>query len=132
MHHPIQMKPADTENRLDRKLFLGMLSKRYTEQEVRLMFSQFGTIEDCSVLRDSNGQSKGCAFVTFSTRSSAINAIKKLHHSTTMEGCNLPLVVKFADTPKEKDQKKMQQHSHNFWNAASTNTLAALGPHYLS
>ena len=27
----------------------------------------------------------GCAFVTFSTRQSALNAIKALHHSTTME-----------------------------------------------
>ncbi len=27
----------------------------------------------------------GCAFVTFSTRQSALNAIKQLHHSTTME-----------------------------------------------
>ena len=44
----------------------------------------------------------------------------------------MPLVVKFADTPKEKDQKKMQQHTQNLWNAASTNTLAALGPHYIS
>lgn len=26
-----------------------------------------------------------------------------------MEGCSAPLVVKFADTQKEKDQKKMQQ-----------------------
>jgi RNA recognition motif-containing protein len=27
----------------------------------------------------------GCAFVTFTTRQSAINAIKGMHHSTTME-----------------------------------------------
>lgn len=26
-----------------------------------------------------------------------------------MEGCSAPLVVKFADTQKEKDQKKVQQ-----------------------
>jgi len=59
MHHPIQMKPADSENRNERKLFVGMLSKKYNESDVRLMFAAYGNIEECTVLRDSNGQSKG-------------------------------------------------------------------------
>nr|XP_045625058.1 CUGBP Elav-like family member 1 isoform X8 [Procambarus clarkii] len=132
MHHPIQMKPADTENRNERKLFIGMLSKRYNEQDVRVMFSNHGTIEECTVLRDASGQSKGCAFVTFSSRQCAINAIKKMHHSQTMEGCSSPLVVKFADTQKEKDAKRLHQVTQNLWNVASANNLAALGPQYLA
>ncbi|XP_033214817.1 CUGBP Elav-like family member 2 isoform X3 [Belonocnema kinseyi] len=127
MVHPIQMKPADSENRNQRKLFVGMLSKKYTENDVRNMFGVFGTIEECSVLRD-NGQSKGCAFVTFSSKQSAINASKTLHHSQTMEGCSAPLVVKFADTQKEKEQKRMQQIQANLWNIASVN----MTPHYLT
>ena len=59
MHHPIQMKPADTENRNERKLFVGMVSKKYNENDVRAMFNAFGTIEECTVLRDTNGISKG-------------------------------------------------------------------------
>ncbi|XP_065358566.1 CUGBP Elav-like family member 2 isoform X2 [Calliphora vicina] len=109
MHHPIQMKPADSENRNERKLFVGMLNKKYNEADVRQLFAGHGTIEECTVLRDQNGQSKGCAFVTFDTKQHAIGAIKSLHHSQTMEGCSAPLVVKFADTQKEKDQKKLQQ-----------------------
>ncbi|XP_017099761.2 CUGBP Elav-like family member 2 isoform X2 [Drosophila bipectinata] len=109
MHHPIQMKPADSENRNERKLFVGMLNKKYTEADVRQLFTGHGTIEECTVLRDQAGQSKGCAFVTFATKQNAIGAIKALHQSQTMEGCSAPLVVKFADTQKEKDQKKMQQ-----------------------
>ncbi|XP_039950153.1 CUGBP Elav-like family member 2 isoform X2 [Bactrocera tryoni] len=109
MHHPIQMKPADSENRNERKLFVGMLNKKYNEADVRQLFTGHGTIEECTVLRDQNGQSKGCAFVTFATKHNAIGAIKALHQSRTMEGCSAPLVVKFADTQKEKDQKKMQQ-----------------------
>ncbi|KAH8378071.1 hypothetical protein KR093_008970 [Drosophila rubida] len=109
MHHPIQMKPADSENRNERKLFVGMLNKKYTEADVRQLFTGHGTIEECTVLRDQVGQSKGCAFVTFATKQNAIGAIKALHQSQTMEGCSAPLVVKFADTQKEKDQKKMQQ-----------------------
>lgn len=43
----------------ERKLFVGMLSKKCNENDVRIMFSAYGGIEECTVLRDSNGQSKG-------------------------------------------------------------------------
>ena len=109
MHHPIQMKPADTENRNERKLFIGMIARNCEENDIRIMFSPYGQIEDCTVLRDSNTKSRGCAFVTYLKRQSAINAIKSMHHSQTMEGCSSPVVVKFADTPRDKDAKKMQQ-----------------------
>ncbi|KAF1767848.1 hypothetical protein GCK72_007807 [Caenorhabditis remanei] len=105
MHHPVQMKPADTENRNERKLFIGQLSKKHSEENLREIFSKFGQIEDCSVLRDNDGKSRGCAFVTFTNRSCAVVATKEMHHSQTMEGCSAPLVVKFADTQKDKDVK---------------------------
>ncbi|KQS70518.1 CUGBP Elav-like family member 2 isoform X2 [Drosophila erecta] len=129
MHHPIQMKPADSENRNERKLFVGMLNKKYTEADVRQLFTGHGTIEECTVLRDQAGQSKGCAFVTFATKQNAIGAIKALHQSQTMEGCSAPLVVKFADTQKEKDQKKMQQiHAFCGINTPSGATAGATTP----
>lgn len=119
MHHPIQMKLADCVNRNERKLFVGMLTKKFNENDVRQLFSGHGTIEECTVLRDQSGQSKGCAFVTFSTKQAAIGAIKDLHQSQTMEGCSAPLVVKFADTQKEKEQKKIQQMQASIWNLSS-------------
>lgn len=128
MHHPIQMKPADSENRNERKLFVGMLSKKCTENDVRMMFGPFGMIEECTVLRDTNGQSKGCAFVTYTSRQCALNAIKAMHHSHNMEGCSAPLVVKFADTQKEKDQRRMQQMQTELWNMAGLNGLN-IAPH---
>uniref|UniRef100_A0A914W1W7 RRM domain-containing protein n=1 Tax=Plectus sambesii TaxID=2011161 RepID=A0A914W1W7_9BILA len=85
-----------------------MLNKKLQEADVRQMFVSFGPIEDCTVLKDAEGKSKGCAFVTFATRTCAQNAIKHMHHSQTMEGCSMPLVVKFADTQKEKEAKKGQ------------------------
>eukprot|EP00092_Neocalanus_flemingeri_P019405 GFUD01021019.1.p1 GENE.GFUD01021019.1~~GFUD01021019.1.p1 ORF type:complete len:517 (+),score=105.37 GFUD01021019.1:119-1552(+) len=133
MHHPIQMKPADTENRNERKLFIGMVCKKLTEEDIKAMFLQFGAIEECTVLRDDNGISRGCAFVTFSNRQVAIVAIKAMHHSLTMEGCSSPLVVKFADTQKEKEHKKVQQVQTNLWSLASINSngLNGLSPGYL-
>lgn len=44
-----------------------------------------------------------------------------LHQSHTMDGCSAPIVVKFADTQKEKEQKKMQQMQANLWNLAAAN-----------
>ncbi|KAH8319155.1 hypothetical protein KR067_011243 [Drosophila pandora] len=120
MYHPIQMKPADSENRNERKLFVGMLNKKLNENDVRKLFEVHGAIEECTVLRDQNGQSKGCAFVTFATKHAAISAIKvTLSQNKIMEGCTSPLVVKFADTQKEKEQKKIQQIQANLWNLAS-------------
>nr|DBA17451.1 TPA: hypothetical protein GDO54_002899 [Pyxicephalus adspersus] len=155
MHHPIQMKPADSEknnvvltNYLsctfpvaveDRKLFIGMVSKKCNENDIRVMFSQFGQIEECRILRGPDGLSRGCAFITFSSRSVAQAAIKAMHQAQTMEGCSSPIVVKFADTQKDKEQKRMAQqlqqqmqqiNAASVWgNLAGLNSLA---PQYLA
>ena len=39
----------------------------------------------------------------------AMVAIKAMHHSITMEGCSSPIVVKFADTQKDKEQRKVEK-----------------------
>ncbi|XP_019898361.1 CUGBP Elav-like family member 2 isoform X4 [Esox lucius] len=152
MHHPIQMKPADSEKSNaveDRKLFIGMVSKKCNENDIRVMFSAFGQIEECRILRGPDGLSrglnqreanvKGCAFVTFSTRAMAQNAIKAMHQSQTMEGCSSPIVVKFADTQKDKEQRRLQQqlaqqmqqlNSATTW--GSLTGLGGLTPQYLA
>ena len=59
-----------------------------------------------------------------------------MHHSQTMEGCSSPMVVKFADTQKEKEQKKVQQLQTNLWNLSginpNTTVLATGNPQYLA
>uniref|UniRef100_A0A8D3AJE6 Cugbp, Elav-like family member 5a n=1 Tax=Scophthalmus maximus TaxID=52904 RepID=A0A8D3AJE6_SCOMX len=111
MTRPIQVKPADSESRggKDRKLFVGMLNKQQTEEDVYRLFEPYGVIEECTVLRGPDGNSKGCAFVKFSTHSEAQSAISALHGSQTMPGASSSLVVKFADTDKERTIRRMQQ-----------------------
>ncbi len=36
-----------------------MVSKNLDEQNIRALFQSYGTIEDCTVLRDANGKSRG-------------------------------------------------------------------------
>ncbi|XP_051977445.1 CUGBP Elav-like family member 4 isoform X28 [Xyrauchen texanus] len=120
MTRPIQVKPADSESRggsacvrhfkeKDRKLFVGMLNKQQTEEDVYHLFEPYGVIEECTVLRGPDGNSKGCAFVKFSTHAEAQSAISALHGSQTMPGASSSLVVKFADTDKERTIRRMQQ-----------------------
>merc|ERR1719458_1225154 len=128
MHHPLQMKPADTENRNERKLFIGMVCKKMGEEDIRQMFDKFGPVEEVTVLRDDQGVSRGCAFVTFTSRQIAMVAIKATHHSITMEGCSSPIVVKFADTQKDKEQRKVQQIQTGLWGLSSP----GVSPTYLT
>ncbi|CAG5114890.1 unnamed protein product, partial [Candidula unifasciata] len=98
----------------DRKLFVGMLNKSQTEEDVRQLFHAYGNIEECTILRDQSGNSKGCAFVKFSNHQDAVAAINALHGSQTMSvsspwGASSSLVVKFADTEKERQLRRMQQ-----------------------
>ncbi|XP_067353862.1 CUGBP Elav-like family member 3 isoform X5 [Channa argus] len=122
MNRPIQVKPADSESRgdgdrrssfsdntEDRKLFVGMLGKQQTDADVRKMFEPFGSIEECTVLRGPDGTSKGCAFVKFQSNAEAQAAINALHGSRTLPGASSSLVVKFADSEKERGLRRMQQ-----------------------
>ncbi|XP_048829057.1 CUGBP Elav-like family member 1 isoform X3 [Brienomyrus brachyistius] len=142
MHHPIQMKPADSEKNNaveDRKLFIGMISKKCNENDIRIMFSPYGQIEECRILRGPDGLSRGCAFITYTARQMAQTVIKAMHQSQTMEGCSSPIVVKFADTQKDKEQKRIAQQLQQQMqqlNAASMwgnlTGLNSLGPQYLA
>lgn len=115
MTRPVQVKPAGTDARSElRKVFVGMLSKTVQEDEVRAMFQEYGSVEEVTVLRDKEGNSKGCAFIKFGSRQQAQAAINKMHGSQIMAGASSPLVVKYADTEKERQARRMQKAMQQF------------------
>ncbi|OBS76177.1 hypothetical protein A6R68_17373 [Neotoma lepida] len=92
------------------KLFVGQIPRHLHEQDLKPLFEQFGRIYELTVLKDPHtGVHKGCAFVKFSSHTEAQAAIHALHGSQTMPGASSSLVVKFADTDKERTLRRMQQ-----------------------
>ncbi|KAI9181612.1 hypothetical protein LWI28_016718 [Acer negundo] len=107
---PLQVKYADGElERLEHKLFVGMLPKNVSEAEVSSLFSKHGTIKDLQILRGSQQTSKGCAFLKYEAKDEALAALEAINGKHKMEGSSVPLVVKWADTEKERQARRAQK-----------------------
>ena len=65
------------------KLYVGNLSYKTTDSDLREKFEQFGTVNQVDVITDrESGRSKGFAFVEMNDRDEANAAIKELDGST--------------------------------------------------
>jgi CUG-BP- and ETR3-like factor len=114
--NPIQVKYAESEmEKQEAKLFVGVFPRTTSEEQLRQVFAAYGQIDELTIIRHpGTGESKGYAFVKFSRRSSAQNAINCLNGIFQLEGMSQKLIVRFADTPRDKERKRqqatMQQH----------------------
>jgi RNA recognition motif-containing protein len=65
---------------MDVKLYVGNLSYNTTEDELRTLFAQAGTVASVAIIKDRDtGQSKGFAFVEMSTQAEAQKAISQFN-----------------------------------------------------
>ncbi|GMF09152.1 unnamed protein product [Phytophthora lilii] len=106
--NPLQVRPAEGQAGAsqEHKLFIGMIPKTADEAAIREVFELFGAIEEVYILRHpATGQSKGCAFLKFKERSSALAAIEDVNGNVTMDRGTSPLVVKFADSRRQRLQR---------------------------
>ncbi|KAH9856412.1 hypothetical protein C2E23DRAFT_944544 [Lenzites betulinus] len=60
-------------------MFVGGLSWDTTDEGLRKYFSEFGEVEDCTILRDQDGRSRGFAFLTFKEPAS-VNSVMCREH----------------------------------------------------
>ncbi|RLW01937.1 hypothetical protein DV515_00007589, partial [Chloebia gouldiae] len=166
-----------------------MVSKKCNENDIRVMFSPFGQIEECRILRGPDGLSRVIpdilkpelimiflcnALVSQSmlgAKQSLLRHVvellcvtsqggrpgvggwtedkeeeeikfKPVHENVTVscivQGCSSPIVVKFADTQKDKEQRRLQQQlaqQMQQLNTATWGNLTGLGgltPQYLA
>ncbi|KAI7983563.1 RNA-binding protein BRN1 [Camellia lanceoleosa] len=120
---PLQVKYADGElERLEHKLFVGMLPKNVSDAELYALFSEYGTVKDLQILRGSQQTSKGCSFLKYETKEQALAAIEALNGKHKMEGSSVPLVVKWADTEKERQARRAQKAQPQASNVPNTNS----------
>ena len=62
------------------KLYVGNLSYDTTEDDIRALFTQAGTVNEVALIKDrDSGTSKGFAFVTMSTQDEAKKAIEQFN-----------------------------------------------------
>lgn len=84
---------------MNSKLYVGNLSFKTTDAELRQAFSQFGNVTDVYVASDRiTGRPRGFAFITFSTDAEAKLAIEKMD-GTDLDGRALTVN---AAKPKEE------------------------------
>ncbi len=82
------------------KLYVGNLSYSTSEDELRTLFAQAGTVTSVAVIKDRDtGSSKGFAFVEMTTQAEAQNAINKFHNYQLGER---PLTVNMARPREER------------------------------
>jgi len=85
---------------METKIYVGNMSHETTEQELRTMFSEAGTVGSVNIIMDrQTGEPKGFAFVTMSSQAEADKAIslfdtKELHAQ--------PLKVNIAKPREER------------------------------
>jgi RNA recognition motif-containing protein len=65
---------------METKLYVGNLSYETTEDDLRSLFTQVGTVNDVALIKDRDtGSSKGFAFVTMNSQDEANKAIHQFN-----------------------------------------------------
>jgi RNA recognition motif-containing protein len=85
---------------METKLYVGNMSYETTEEELRTMFSEAGTVGSVDIIRDrDSGRPKGFAFITMGSQAEAEQAIKMFNDKTVRDRA---LVVNIARPREER------------------------------
>ncbi|KAJ4890734.1 Polyadenylate-binding protein 4 [Raphanus sativus] len=96
-------------NRFDGlNLYVKNLDETVTDEKLRELFAEFGTITSCKVMRDPSGTSKGSGFVAFSATSEASRVLNEMNGKMVS---GKPLYVALAQRKEERRAKLQAQFS---------------------
>ncbi|MFZ6028975.1 MAG: RNA recognition motif domain-containing protein [Chloroflexota bacterium] len=88
---------------MDAKLYIGNLSYQTTEESLRELFGQAGTVVTVDIIKDrDSGRPKGFAFITMSNQQEAQEAIRTLNGKNID---NFALKVSIAKPREERPQQ---------------------------
>ncbi|KAL2023417.1 hypothetical protein VTK56DRAFT_2774 [Thermocarpiscus australiensis] len=93
-------------------LYLSNLPKRLNETELTAIFAGYHIVSS-KILRDSMGNSRGVGFARFGTREECEEIIKK-YHGTPIGEEGLLMQVRYADTPAQKELKRITAERRQF------------------
>ncbi|KAL6964027.1 poly(A) binding protein Pab2 [Sarracenia purpurea var. burkii] len=89
-------------------LYIKNLDDSIGDDNLKELFSPFGTITSCKVMRDPNGISKGSGFVAFSTPEEASRALLEMNGKMIV---NKPLYVAHAQRKEDRRARLQAQFS---------------------
>lgn len=96
---------------MEKKLYVGNLSYSTTEDDLRALFSNSGTVTAVTLIKDRRtGQSKGFAFVEMSSQNELEQAIKDLDGKTVG---NRNIKVNIARPPVDKKRSDSDNYNPN-------------------
>nr|CAD1824935.1 unnamed protein product [Ananas comosus var. bracteatus] len=87
-------------------LYLKNLDDSIGDDKLKELFSDFGTITSCKVMRDQNGVSKGSGFVAFSAAEEASRALMEMNGKMI---CGKPLYVALAQRKEDRKARLQAQ-----------------------
>lgn len=86
---------------MNEKLYVGNLSYSTTENDLRTLFAQAGTVNSCELIKDrDSGQSKGFAFVTMGSQAEAEKATS-MFNGKPLDNRNLTV-----NTAKPREERR--------------------------
>ncbi|RVW60530.1 Polyadenylate-binding protein 2 [Vitis vinifera] len=89
-------------------LYVKNLDDSIADDKLRELFSEFGTITSCKVMRDPNGISRGSGFVAFSTAEEASRALADMNGKMV---ASKPLYVALAQRKEDRRARLQAQFS---------------------
>ncbi|KAK3183258.1 hypothetical protein Dsin_030544 [Dipteronia sinensis] len=89
-------------------MYVKNLDGSIDDEKLKELFSEFGTITSCKVMRDPSGISSGSGFVAFSTPEEASRALQEMNGKMIL---NKPLYVALAQRKEERRARLQAQYS---------------------